>query len=235
MRESHIVEGCLTVVFAEQSIPVKERLSFGRNADLELDVNPHLHRLVGEFAFMSGAWWVSNLGSRLFISVVSSDGTRVDLAPGARQMLMSERGSIRISVGLAKYELEYHLAAQISPEPVQSEPSTGATTDFQAVLTPREVDFLVTFAAPILDGSGDAIPSYAEVAARWSVSTKTLDNTLQSVKRKLRNARLARDEPLDTLVRIAISHSLISRSDLEWAELESDEPRPSSAGPRYSH
>ena len=223
----------LVVEFAEQVTEVGRGLTFGRAGDLELDSNPHLHRLVGEFVQRNGEWWVRNLGSRLFLTLVSDDGTRIELAPRSGPVLLVRSGVIRISVGPARYKVAY----RIGTAPIRARSqlrAAGATSDFDAVLTPREVDFLVSFAKPILDGTNGPIMSYAEVAGVWGVATKTLDNTLQGVKRKLRRARLFRDEPLETLVRIAISHSLVTLDDLRWADLESGRPRSSGDGPRFN-
>ena len=97
-----------------------------------------------------------------------------------------------------------------------------------------DVDFLVTFAQPILEGTNRPLPSYRHVAATWSVADKTLDNTLQAVKRKLRNAGLSRDEPLESMVRTVVAHSLITRADLDWARLGGHPPRPAGTGPRFT-
>jgi hypothetical protein len=113
-------------------------------------------------------------------------------------------------------------------------PSDGRTVEFDAILTPREVDFLVTFARSLMEGGEHGqVPTYSEVAELWGVAPKTLDNTLQSVKRKMRNAGLATDEPLDVLVRVAVWHSLITPADLEWAAFGDGAPRPAAGGPRF--
>lgn len=228
----------LTVTFAGETRHVRERLTFGRQAELELDTNAQLHRRVGEFVRLDGSWWLKNLGSRLFITSVSDDGTRTDLAPGSRQILVGRSGSVRVAVGPARYEIGYDIDEMQHGDVRPDDDSGGATTDFQPILTPREVDFLVSFARPILEGRNVPIPSYVVVANLWGVSTKTLDNTLQSVKRKLRNASMARDEPLDTMVRVVIAHSLITHDDLRWAfdadAPDGDVPRPAAEGPRFA-
>lgn len=224
----------LVVEFAGEEIAVDDRLTFGRSGELELDSNPHLHRLVGEFVQRDGQWWLRNLGSRLFLTITAADGTRVELPPGGQHLIAASRGTVRVSVGQARYELAWRADAPDRSVTMQPAVEDGATTPFEMFLTPREVDFLVTFARPTLAGTGGPLPTYVEVAAIWSVSPKTLDNTVQSIKRKMRNARLARDEPLDTLVRIAISHSLVTAADLEWSGLLAGDARPSGDGPRFA-
>lgn len=224
----------LIVEFAGETHPVNDRLTFGRAGELELDSNPHLHRLVGEFVHREGRWWLRNLGSRLFLTVTASDGTRVDLAPGGQHLVTAPSGTVRVSVGQARYELTFRTDDPDRATTTDADIGDGVTTPFDAFLTPREIDFMVTFARPILDGTNRPLPTYVEVADIWGVSPKTLDNTVQSVKRKMRNARLARDEPLETLVRIAISHSLVTASDLEWSGLLDGDARPASQGPRFT-
>ena len=51
---------------------------------------------------------------------------------------------------------------------------------------------------------------------------------------KMRNARLATDEPLEALVRVAVAHSLITAADLEWAAFDAGPPRPAADGPRFA-
>lgn len=223
----------LIVDFAGEVRRVADRMTFGRAADLELDSNPHLHRLVGEFARQDGVWWLRNLGSRLFLTMLTGDGTKTELAPGSQQVIVASTGVVRVAVGQARYELAFHHDGAPSASDPAERPLEGATTDFDAVLTPREIDFLVTFAQPILDGTNGPLPTYLSVASIWGVSPKTLDNTLQSIKRKMRQARLVRDEPLETLVRVAISHSLVTVDDLRWSDLAEGGARSSATGPRF--
>jgi hypothetical protein len=224
----------LVVEFAGERFAVSDRLTFGRAGDIELDTNRHLHRLVGEFACRDGVWWLTNLGTRVFVTHVADDGSRSDLAPGASHALTSERGTVRIAVGTARYQLDYEMpeaGARQAPSPL---PGDGRTVDFDAILTPREVDFLVTFARPLMEGEHGQMPTYSEVAELWGVAPKTLDNTVQAVKRKMRNARLATDEPLEALVRVAVAHSLITAADLEWAAFDAGPPRAAADGPRFA-
>lgn len=225
----------LRVDFAGDVREVADRLSFGRTADLEIDTNPHLHRLVGEFVRDGNLWWVRNLGSRLFITIVGDDGSRTDLPPGAQHVLASACGTILVAVGQARYEIDFEtggVGLPSSDDADDSDVPVGSTTPFYS-LTAREVDFLVSFARPILDGTNGPMPTYADVAGWWGVSPSTLDNTLRSLKKKMQDARLIRDEKLDTMVRVAVSHSLVTIDDLEWSGLIDGTPRPALEGHRF--
>ena len=142
---------------------------------------------------------------------------------------------VSLRVGGSTFEVRYEAPASVAVQPLTEDVSTGhSTTPFEATLTPREVDFLVTFARPLLEGRVEPMPTYAEVAALWFVSTKTLDNTLQTLRRKLRNARLITDEPLDEMVRISVAHSLVNQADLRWAGFDGPLRR-AAEGPRFAH
>lgn len=212
-------------------------VTFGRDADLELDSNPFLHRRTGAFVRAGDAWWIHNVGSKLHLTVVAADGTRVELPPGTRHAIAHGTGLVRIVAGRATYEINYLLDDE-PPMPADDllEPPDDGTLTVQVdlALTPREIDFLVTFARPALLGLAEPMPTYAEVASTWDVSPKTLDNSLQSIKRKFRAAKLVRDQGLDSVVQVAIQHSLITRDDLAWAALDSGEPRPAAAGRRFA-
>jgi hypothetical protein len=55
------------VEFCGESHVVEEggELRFGRDAQLEIDTNPYLHRVLGRFVDRSGHWWLDNLGSAI--------------------------------------------------------------------------------------------------------------------------------------------------------------------------
>lgn len=231
MGEGSLAE--LTVEFAGEEREVDTRLTFGRNGDLELDSNQYMHRLVGEFVSEGGGWWIRNVGSRIHLTLVSDDGVRVDLPPGSVAALVAESGVVRFTAGPAPYELTFRLEGLDLPSAAQASCAGESTTQFAVVLTPREVDFLVTFARPRLLGLDEQMPTYAEVAQIWGVSTKTLDNTVQGLKRRLRDAGVVRDQPLEAMVGILVRHGFVNRADLEWADVERLR-RPASTGPRFS-
>lgn len=214
--------------FVGETYAVTDALTFGREADLELDTNPFLHRIAGEFRRESGQWWLHNRGSKLHVTMIAADGTRATLPPGARQAITTD-GVARVTAGRVSYEVEYGLddPACRSHDPPQ--PSGTMTVGLELELTAREIDFLVAFARPMLLGLGTPLPTYAEVATAWGVSPKTLDNALQSVKRKFRAAGLIRDPNLEALVMSAIQHSLVTRADLDFVDLDSGTPRSTAA------
>ena len=73
----------LTVDFAGEIHPVAGNLTFGRRADIEIDDNDYLHRVVGEFVHDGAVYWLRNVGSRIVIDLTADDGHRASLPPGS--------------------------------------------------------------------------------------------------------------------------------------------------------
>jgi hypothetical protein len=223
----------LEISFLEDVTECEHRLSFGRSAELEIDDNPHLHRVMGEFVRQGDVWWIVNHGSRLFLTVVGADGSRTELPPGGQLAIADAHGSVLVTVGQARYELTYRQPSLPETASAPDPPPTSTSTRTFTEITAREVDFLVSFAKPVLDGTNGPIPSYADVASWWGVSPSTVDNTLRSLKRKLRHDRLIGDVQIETMVQAVVKHSLVTRADLEWSGLLVGEARPARQGPRF--
>lgn len=230
----------LTVEFAGEVHEVDASLTFGRASDLCIDENQYMHRCVGEFVRDGNLWWLRNRGSRIPITLISGGGKRVQLPPGATQALSDGGGVVRFQAGQANYELNYWGVANGPQHVVEAASGEGEGGDqtlrFSIDLTPREVDYLVSLCAPRLQSTTTtAPPTYAEVAATWGVSVKTLDNTLQQLRRKIRDAGLTGADSSEALATFALQHGLIDQSDLDWAALGTpDGPRMASRGPRFA-
>ena len=66
-------------------------LTIGRDADLEIDDNPYLHRVFLKIYREHDLWWLSNVGSTLTATVADKAGLfQAWLAPGAGTCLMVE-------------------------------------------------------------------------------------------------------------------------------------------------
>jgi len=227
----------LTVEFAGEVHRVSRQLTFGRAGDLPIDDNQYMHRWVGEFLLDGGYWWLANRGSRIPLTLISGDGKWVQLPPGSTQALAEGSGVVRFRAGQANYELSYH-GAPPGPGAASAPQEEGGdqTLRFKIELTPREVDYMVSFCAPQFSQvANSSLPTYAQVAERWGVSVKTVDNALQNLRRKIREAGLTGAESSDGLAAFMLAHGLILQSDLDWAALDEPEgPRPAADGPRFS-
>lgn len=227
----------LVVQFIEEKLRPETELTFGRNADVSLDPdNTYLHRRAGRFRLNNGIWWVENTGSRLRIKVVSSDGTVVDLHAGASSPILGNTGIVSISAGPTRYELAYVLEDE--PRPLSNTTIDGIdygvdTVTYGTKLTPREIDFVVSLAKGRLSGRGGPMATHTEIAEIWGVSAKTVDNTLQRLRSKLRDKNVRFLDSSESLVEYLVSQGLVTMQDLEWAAL--DEPDgPRSAAERTS-
>lgn len=221
----------LTVRFVGECYRPRANLTFGRDADLVLDDNSYLHRKAGRFRLRSGTWWLENLGSRLRLTMLASDGSLLDLQPGAASPLLGLGGEVSLTAGPTRYQLDYELEADQLTDPDTigvGERDTGVDTiTYGAILTPREMDFVVVMAQGRLTGRLGPLPSHGEIAAIWGVSHKTVDNTLQRLRSKLRKQQVSYVQSSETLVEYLVTQGLVTKADLEWASLDSPHgPRP---------
>lgn len=205
--------------FAGTPVEVTERLSFGREGDLSLDdANKFMHRITGEFIFTNDAWWLFNRGSSSRLVIFGTNGARVELPPGTETALPLPTGSISFVAGPTPYQLGYQVDAPVPPRP-ELIGDGEATVEFGSALTVREQLYLTTFALPRLRGTGTNLLTYAEVAALWGVSEKTIDNTLQRVRGRLKSGGVRDTETLGGLINHLLAHGRISLTTLAEAEL----------------
>ena len=214
--------GTLWVDFAGIAQLVSDTLSFGRNAELALDEdNRFMHRTTGEFRYVDSAWWLYNRGRSSRLLVFGSNGARIELPPGTECALPMPEGSVSFVAGPTPYQLLYRADA---PVVSQRDPSgTGeATVEFGTALTDRETIYLTTFALDRLRGRSNMLLTYADVAKLWGVSEKTIDNTLQRVRSRLKAAGVRNTETLEGLVNHLLAHGRIGLSTL--VDIESRHP-----------
>ena len=231
MTESPTTEAAsLTVRFLGETYRPTDDLTFGRDADLVIDENSYLHRRAGRFRFRSEAWWLENLGSRLRLTMASSDGSLIDLQPGASSPLLGMGGEVSLTAGPTRYEIEYELEGDQSAwrdtHPLKEKGVDTMT--YGVMLTPRELDFVVVLAQGRLTGRLGPLPSHGEIAEIWGVSHKTVDNTLQRLRAKLRKQKISYVQSSETLVEYLVTQGLVTLDDLDWASLAGPSgPRPS--------
>lgn len=219
----------LTIRFVSETYRPVTELTFGRQADLSLDDNTYLHRTAGRFHLRASSWWLENLGGRLRLTMVASDGSLLDLQPGATSPLLGDRGEVSITAGPTRYCIEYELHDHRRAVTDGDTFRIGGadTMTYGPILTPRELDFVVVMAQGRLTGRLGPIPSHGEIGEIWGVSAKTVDNTLQRLRTKLRNQNINYVNSSESLIEYLVTQGLVSSADLDWACLDSPEgPRP---------
>jgi DNA-binding CsgD family transcriptional regulator len=208
--------------FAGVGYAATSRLAFGRSAELALDEhNRFMHRVTGEFRWNGSVWWLYNVGSSTRLLVFGANGARIELPPGTECALPMPTGSVSFVAGPTPYQLLYRV-----DEPTVSTraPKVGgdATVEFGTALTDRETIYLTTFAINRLRGTSAALLSYADVAQLWGVSEKTVDNTLQRVRSRMKEDGVRNTETLEGLVNHLLAHGRIGLSTL--VAIEADHP-----------
>jgi hypothetical protein len=90
----------------ERIVAASGELTFGRAADLVIDANPYLHRVVGRFRHDGRSWWVDNLGRSVTLTVLAaSDTSSSTVGPGASAPILHAESVVAFTAGPADYEL----------------------------------------------------------------------------------------------------------------------------------
>lgn len=136
-------DGYLIVDFCGElsTLAPNETLTFGREADIEIDENPFLHRRLGRFEQFGGHWWVANIGNQIELTLFDRT-TRASavVTPGSSQALAGADLVLRFVAGQHTYELL--LQCPTAPA-VQTEPQSD-TVDVASVAWTDEQRLLLT-------------------------------------------------------------------------------------------
>jgi hypothetical protein len=163
----------------------------GREADLDVDDNPYLHRRFLVVVHDAGLWWLVNEGARLSATLSSPDvGLQAWLPPGARVPLVFGRSTVVFSAGPTTYEIDLRAA-----EPTFSAPGPqddagnerGESTIGELPLTSSQRALIVALAEPLLrrDGTGSsAVPATVDAAERLGWTTTKFNRKLDNVCEK---------------------------------------------------
>lgn len=83
-----------------------DTVTFGREADIVIDTNPHLHRRLGRLRWHDGVWWLTNLGSSIVLDVCdAASPSRMTIAPGTSAPVPFRSNEVRFKAGAGVYEL----------------------------------------------------------------------------------------------------------------------------------
>lgn len=168
-----------------------ESLAFGRQGDLIVDdANPFLHRVIGQFSNRSGAWWISNEGSRLPLVAIGEHGERAELPPGGAVAVFPGETRVLFEAGSARYELTcLFQGEQRDDEPTAGSHDGAATTDWGTIpLNFEQRQLLVSLCEPRLRSDSGDIPSNKAMAVRLGWSLKKVERKLDYMCRRFTEA-----------------------------------------------
>lgn len=230
----------LNIAFLDdyRTIGPAEQLTFGRSADVPLDSNRHLHRVVGRFFHENGLWWIKNEGATLTIHVGDRNSTStMSVAPRTAAPLPYQRSVLRVAAGKATYELELQLEAKLPSW--HADDSAGAEELANQTISPHSTplnveqrQLLAAFAANVLRDplAPLRLPSNGEVAKSLGWSATKLNRKLDNLCVKFdklgvpglrgSQSQLATDRRRN-LVEHCVSCGLISSDDLVLLDPES--------------
>lgn len=90
----------------EFTLSSDQQLTFGRSADLVIDENPYMHRIVGRFVCVEGAWRVENNSRRHSLDVRDLSGpSSAVAAPGKAAGLVFGEFTCGFVAGPTRYEI----------------------------------------------------------------------------------------------------------------------------------
>jgi hypothetical protein len=112
-----------------------DELTFGRQARLEIDENPYMHRLLGRFAWRDGYWWLDNVGRSIVLNLHDRDSAAGStVSPGHTAALTYADGAVSFVAGRSRYEIDTALEDAVDPVEAAADPDAGERTlDFGVV------------------------------------------------------------------------------------------------------
>ena len=219
----------------ERTIEPGDELTFGRQADLHIDGNRHLHRVLGRFWSRGDAWWLTNEGRSITIQIADADSrSSVQLAPGSEIALSFPNSILRFRAGITDYELSVRVPdtgaddEDDDDDPLDADDEDGGVTIAlgDLMLTDEQRLLLLALAEGTLRSPhhSDELPTNRAVARRlgWSITkfNRKLDNLCERLTKLgvggLRGSldQLATDRRR-RLVEHAIESGLIDRHQLD--------------------
>lgn len=170
----------------EYSATSDQTLTIGRSADIVIDDNKFLHRVLAEFRHANGLWWIDNVGSSIGLALNDDTSTSsARIAPGTSTPIAYDSATLRFDAGGTSYELQLDVIGPDVPDEEDDEtalpdptanPDDRTATTSHIPLTDDQFTLLVALATPIVDDA--PMPTNRLIAA-------SLDWTVTKFNRKL--------------------------------------------------
>lgn len=143
----------------------RDLLTFGREADLEIDSNVLLPLILGQVRCHSGVWWLTNNSQDIVLEVYDRNSlSRISVAAGAGVPISFLESSVRFIAGRAAYALEIRITGGLlaaGAAPTSSRDRVALNEDQRLLL--------LALAEPLLRGeiaAGGRLPTNKAVAER---------------------------------------------------------------------
>lgn len=183
----------------ERVLDPDEELTFGRAADLMIDENRYLHRVLGRFSYAKGTWWLTNLGSAIPLTVSDVAGPSfARVAPGSTIAMSFDSATIAFEAGGSNYELRVDVlgptaGGDVDERHLDDHSDEVTTTASSLPLTDEQRLLLVALAeAQLLDPASTLdLPTNRQVAARLGWTLTKYNRKLDGLCRKFAAAGVA--------------------------------------------
>ena len=184
----------LTVEFCGEEFPLHEDDTFtiGRDADLVVDEdNAYLHRRLVELRHEAGFWWITNVGSRLSVTVSGEVGTLQSwIGPGSRLPVVLPRIAVLFTAGDTTYEVNITCDLPTFESFNVTGREGGDATLGAVELTTSQFRLVLALAENTLRRAGTGasdLPTNAKAAERlgWTITAfnRKLDNVCDKYSR----------------------------------------------------
>ena len=111
--------------------------TIGRVGSLAIDDNPFLHRNFLVIESHNGLWWVTNVGSRIAVTVAETTGMLQSwIGPGSQIPLVVHDMSLVFTAGPTTYEIDLTVPDTMYEVSSTGREEAGETTIGQVTLTP---------------------------------------------------------------------------------------------------
>lgn len=183
--------GVLTVDFCGEVYKVSDgsTFTFGRTADLSIDENPYMHRVMARFEARHGRWWVANVGSTIVLEVFDrATRSKATLMPGTDQALPGEDVVVRFAAGPTVYEVDVRSDPIERNHDLPFQPDSGETIRASDLpMTDSQLQLILALAErKLLEPQAPLdIPATKEAARRLGWTTTKFNRKLDNVCDKL--------------------------------------------------